>query len=151
MKIVVQRVKKAEVIVDNETVGKINDGLVLLVGIEDGDTMDDIHVAAKKVMNMRIFDDQDGVMNISLLDDEGSVLSISQFTLAADVRKGNRPSYSKAMNAQDADVLYQEFNTILRTAGICVETGIFQTHMNVVLDNDGPVTIVLSIKNGKVL
>lgn len=151
MKIVVQRVKKAEVIVDNETVGKINDGLVLLVGIEDGDTMDDIHLAAKKVMNMRIFDDQDGVMNISLLDDEGSVLSISQFTLAADVRKGNRPSYSKAMNAQDADVLYQEFNTTLKTAGISVETGIFQTHMNVVLDNDGPVTIVLSIKNGKVL
>lgn len=151
MKIVIQRVKDANVVVDNKVVGSINKGFVLLVGIEQEDTVEDIKIAARKILNMRVFDDVDGVMNISLKDIDGEVLSISQFTLAADVRKGNRPSYSKAMSAQEADLLYQAFNKELIDADVHVETGVFQTHMNVTLNNDGPVTIVLQIKEGKVI
>lgn len=151
MKIVIQRVKEANVVVEDKVVGTINKGFVLLVGIEQEDTLEDIQIAARKVLNMRVFDDEEGVMNISLLDIGAEVLSISQFTLAADVRKGNRPSYSKAMSAKEADVLYQLFNQEIKNAGIKVETGVFQTHMNVSLNNDGPVTIILKIKDGKVV
>lgn len=151
MKIVIQRVKQASVVVDGNVVGSIDKGFVLLVGIEQEDTMEDIKLAARKVLNMRVFDDTDGVMNISLLDINGEVLSISQFTLAADVRKGNRPSYSKAMGAESADRLYQAFNKELENSEIHVETGVFQIHMNVSLNNDGPVTIILQIKDGKVV
>lgn len=151
MKIVIQRVLDAHVEVDGATVGQIEKGLVVLVGIEDNDTQDDVLLAANKIMKMRIFDDADGIMNESIQDQGGSILSISQFTLAGDVRKGNRPSYSKAMKALDADKLYQTFNDHLRSASINVETGIFQTHMNVHLNNDGPVTIIMIIKDNKVV
>ena len=147
MKIVIQRVKNAHVVVDEETVGQINQGLVLLVGIEEHDTEDNLRVAAQKIMNMRIFDDADGIMNESLLDVNGAVLSISQFTLAADIRKGNRPSYSKAMKADQADAYYKIFNEHLENAQIDVQTGVFQAHMNVHINNDGPVTIWIDSKN----
>lgn len=151
MKIVIQRSLKAKVIVDQDIVGSIDHGLVLLVGIEQEDTLKDVQLAVRKISAMRIFDDHEGVMNLSIKEVEGSILSISQFTLAADVRKGNRPSYSKAMGALDADALYQTFNQGLIDEGIHVEIGRFQTHMNVQLDNDGPVTIVLMIHDGKVV
>ena len=151
MKIVIQRVKSAHVVVDEQTVGQVEQGLVLLVGIEEHDTEENLRIAAQKIMNMRIFDDTKGVMNCSLLDVDGAVLSISQFTLAADIRKGNRPSYSKAMKAAQADEYYRIFNDHLRAADVDVQTGIFQAHMNVQSDNDGPVTIIMIVKDGKVL
>lgn len=151
MKLVIQRVKEASVTVEGVVQGSIDSGLMILVGIENEDSMADIELAARKVANMRIFDDAQGVMNQSIVDVKGAILSISQFTLAADVKKGNRPSYSKAMAAQEADDLYQQFNHCLEDYGISVETGIFQTHMNVKLDNDGPVTIVMMIKDGKIV
>ena len=150
MKIVIQRVLEAKVEVDQQVVGKIEHGLMILVGIEAGDTKNDIALAARKLSAMRIFDDSEGVMNLSIKDVGGSILSISQFTLAADIRKGNRPSYSKAMSADEADMLYEQLNQTLREDGIHVETGRFQTHMNVSLNNDGPVSIIMILKDGKI-
>lgn len=150
MKIVIQRVLEAKVEVDQKVVGKIEHGLMILVGIEAGDTKNDIALAARKLSAMRIFDDSEGVMNLSIKDVGGSILSISQFTLAADIRKGNRPSYSKAMSADEADMLYEQLNQTLREDGIHVETGRFQTHMNVSLNNDGPVSIIMILKDGKI-
>lgn len=150
MKIVIQRVLEANVVVEQEIVGQIDQGLMILVGIEQGDTFEDVQLAARKLSAMRIFDDHDGVMNLSIQDVKGSILSISQFTLAADIRKGNRPSYSKAMPAQEADDLYNQLNDCLRKDGIQVETGRFQAHMNVSLNNDGPVSIIMIIKDGKI-
>lgn len=151
MKLVIQRVLDASVEVNQEIVGSIQEGLLILVGIEEGDTLGDVFLAARKVSKLRIFDDENGVMNRSILDSQGSILSISQFTLAADVRKGNRPSYINAMNAHDADAFYNIFNEALRKENIIVETGVFQTHMNVRLNNDGPVTIIIQIQDGKII
>lgn len=142
MKIVVQRCKKASVVVDEEIVGKINEGLMLLVGFTDGDSMDEISYMVDKVLNLRIFDDENGVMNRSLLDVGGSVLSVSQFTLYGDARKGRRPSYSKALGGDEAIKLYKKFNDELRKSTV-VEEGIFGAEMQVSLINDGPVTIIL--------
>ena len=142
MRILVQRSKRSSVSVNKEIVGKIEKGLVLFVGFTEGDTSREIDYMIKKVLNLRIFDDEDGIMNKSILDTGGSILSISQFTLYADTKKGNRPSYIKALNGEKAVKLYNEFNEKLSDY-INVETGIFGADMKVNILNDGPVTILL--------
>ena len=143
MKIVLQRSKKAKVEVNNEIVGSIDYGLVLLVGFTHNDTIKEIDYMVDKVINLRIFDDENGIMNKSLLDINGSILSISQFTLYADSRKGRRPSYVNALSSDKAKELYEIFNNKLKEQNVNVETGIFQADMKVSLTNDGPVTILL--------
>jgi len=145
MRIIVQRVKKASVEVENKVVGKINNGLLLLVGFTHDDTESDIDYLVKKVLNLRIFDDENGVMNKSVLDVNGSILSVSQFTLYADTKKGNRPSYVHAMKGEEAIKLYEIFNSKLGN-NINVETGVFGAEMDVHLINDGPITIILNSK-----
>ena len=147
MKIVVQRSKYAKVEVNNEIVGSIDNGLVLLVGFTHNDTIKEIDYMVDKVINLRIFDDENGVMNKSLLDVDGSILSISQFTLYADSRKGRRPSYVNALSSEKAKELYELFNNKLKEQNVNVETGIFQADMKVTLTNDGPVTIILEKEN----
>ena len=142
MKIVAQRVKYAKVEVDNKVVGKIDDGLMLLVSFTQTDTEENIDYMVKKVLALRIFDDENGIMNKSVLDISGSILSISQFTLYGDASKGNRPSYIKALNGKEAVKLYNLFNEKLKKH-IKVETGVFGAEMEVTLLNDGPVTIIL--------
>ena len=147
MKIVLQRSKEAKVEVNNEIIGRIDYGLVLLVGFTHNDTEKEIDYMVDKVINLRIFDDENGVMNKSLLDINGSILSISQFTLYADSRKGRRPSYVNALSSDKAKELYEIFNNKLKEQNINVETGIFQADMKVSLTNDGPVTIILEKEN----
>ena len=142
MKVLVQRSLNSNVSVQNKIVGKIEKGLVLLVGFTYGDTIKDIEYIIKKVLNLRIFDDENGVMNKSVLDINGEILSISQFTLYADAKKGNRPSYVKALKSDEAEILYNIFNEKLKEY-IKVETGIFGSDMKVNIINDGPVTISL--------
>lgn len=142
MRIVVQRSLKSSVSVNNEITGSINSGLVLLVGFTDGDTITDIDYMVKKVINLRIFDDENGIMNKSILDVGGSVLSISQFTLYAETKKGNRPSYINAMKGENAIKLYDEFNKKL-SEYVNVQKGVFGAEMKVSITNDGPVTIIL--------
>ena len=143
MKVLVQRVISSSVEVEGNIVGKINNGFLLLVGFTEGDTSKEIDYMVDKVMNLRIFDDENGVMNKSLLDTKGGILSISQFTLYADASKGRRPSYVKALGGKEATLLYDEFNNKLRETGVHIETGIFGAEMKVNLINDGPVTIML--------
>ena len=142
MKVLVQRSLESSVSVDNKVVGSIDKGLVLLVGFTHTDTSYDIDYLVKKVVNLRIFDDEDGVMNKSILDVGGSILSISQFTLYADTKKGNRPSYINAMGGENSIKLYDEFNNRL-SKFVSVEKGIFGADMKVNILNDGPVTIML--------
>ncbi len=142
MKIVVQRVTNASVTVDNKIVGKIDNGLLLLVGFTHDDTYEKINYMVNKVINLRIFDDNNGVMNLSVKDVNGSILSVSQFTLYGDASKGNRPSYVKALNGKEAIKLYDYFNSELSKL-IHVEKGIFAADMKVNLLNDGPITIIL--------
>lgn len=148
MKLVVMRSKKSSVTVENETIGKIEHGLMILVGISVDDTLEDVQKLAGKVLNLRIFDNETGVMNKSILDVGGSVLSISQFTLLAETKKGNRPSYIKAMKGEQAIVLYNEFNRIL-SERVPVETGKFGADMQVSILNDGPITIIMDSKGDK--
>lgn len=148
MKLVVMRSKKSSVTVENETIGKIEHGLMILVGISVDDTLEDVQKLAGKVLNLRIFDDETGVMNKSILDVGGSVLSISQFTLLAETKKGNRPSYIRAMKGEQAIVLYNEFNRIL-SERVPVETGKFGADMQVSILNDGPITIIMDSKGDK--
>ena len=143
MRIVVQRVDNASVTVDNKVVGKIDKGLMLLVGFTEGDDDTNIAYMVDKVLNLRIFDDEQGVMNKSLLDVSGSILSVSQFTLYADASKGRRPSYVKALSGDLATKLYDKFNKLIKDKGIHIETGIFGAEMKVNLINDGPITILL--------
>lgn len=143
MKVVCQRVKEAMVRVNNEIVGSINEGLLILVGFNKEDTIKNIEEMSKKIVNLRIFNDDSGVMNLSLLDKDYSILSVSQFTLYADTKKGNRPSYINAMNGDNAKLLYEKFNEELKKYTKNVETGIFRADMKVSLINDGPVTIIL--------
>lgn len=142
MKVVVQRSKKSSVEVDNVVVGSIDKGLVVLVGFTHGDDIHDIEYLVDKIINLRIFDDENGVMNKSILDVNGSILSISQFTLYADTLKGRRPSYVNALKNTEAKPLYDLFNEKLREK-IKVETGIFGSDMKVSITNDGPVTIIM--------
>lgn len=143
MKVVIQRSLESSVTVDNKVVGQIDKGLVLLVGFTEGDSSTDIDYMVKKIINLRIFDDDNGVMNKSLLEVGGSILSISQFTLYADTKKGNRPSYIKALTSSKSEPLYDLFNEKLREKDILVSTGIFGADMKVSILNDGPVTIIL--------
>ena len=142
MKVVVQRSLKSSVSVDNKIVGSIDSGLVILVGFTAGDSTRDIDYIVDKVINLRIFDDENGVMNKSLLDVGGSILSISQFTLYAETKKGRRPSYIKALGGEEAIKLYDMFNQKLKEH-VNVQTGIFGAEMNVAITNDGPVTIII--------
>jgi len=143
MKVVVQRVKEAEVKVNEKSVGKIKEGLLVLVGFTYGDNEDNIDYIVNKLINLRIFDDNDGIMNLSIKDKGYDILSVSQFTLYADTLKGNRPSYIKSLKSDEAKVLYDLFNKKLKDKGIHVETGIFREDMKVSLINDGPVTIII--------
>ena len=144
MRVVVQRCSRAEVRIDGETVGQIGRGFLLLVGITDGDTKVQADILAKKVAQMRVFEDAEGKMNLALNDVDGAILSISQFTLYADCKKGNRPSFIRAARPETAAPLYDYFNEQLRTEyGLHVETGRFGADMKVDFINDGPVTILL--------
>ena len=142
MRVLVQRSLNSSVEVEQKIVGKITKGLVLLIGFTDGDSLDEINYLIKKVLNLRIFDDENGIMNKSVLDIEGEILSISQFTLYANTKKGNRPSYIEAMGGNEASKLYNLFNQELEKY-IHVEKGIFGADMKVSIENDGPVTIML--------
>jgi len=142
MRVLVQRSGKASVEIDKKTVGKINEGLVLLVGFTEGDNLDKIKTLAQKVVNLRIFPDENGVMNKSILEYGGDILSISQFTLYADTHKGNRPSYINALRGEESTKLYDLFNEELKK--YCkVETGVFGADMIVEINNIGPTTILL--------
>lgn len=143
MKVVVQRCDKANVSVNNQIVGSINKGLMLLVGFTQGDNSTNIDYLVDKIINLRIFDDESGIMNKSLIDINGSILSISQFTLYSDTTRGRRPSYIKALSGDLAIKLYNEFNQKLKAKGIHTETGIFGAEMKVDFINDGPITIIL--------
>ena len=148
MRIVLQRVKSASVSVDDVVVGKINQGFLLLVGVGPEDTSDDASYLARKIAGMRIFSDENEKMNLSIDQIGGKILSVSQFTLFADTKKGNRPSFTGAASPDFATNLYEEFNELLRTEyGLTVETGEFGADMQVSLVNDGPVTIILDTKN----
>ncbi len=143
MRVLVQRCDKALVRVNDNVVGSINKGLMILVGFTGGDNFDTIKYMTDKVVNLRVFDDENGIMNKSLLDKSYSILSVSQFTLYGDASKGRRPSYVNALNGSLAKPLYDKFNEELRKYGVEVETGIFGADMKVELINDGPVTIML--------
>ena len=143
MRVLVQRCDKANVKVDSNIVGSIDKGLMILVGFTEGDNFDTIKYMADKVVNLRVFDDENGIMNKSLLDKSFSILSVSQFTLYGDASKGRRPSYINALNGSLAKPLYDKFNEELRKYGVEVETGIFGADMKVELINDGPITIML--------
>lgn len=142
MKIILQKVKKASVSVENKVVGSIDKGYCLLVGVHKESTEEDAKYLAKKVAQARLFEDENDKINLSLKDLGGSILSVSQFTLYADTKKGNRPSFTSAAGAEKANQLYEKFNEFLREEGVTVETGIFQTMMEVNIVNDGPITIV---------
>jgi len=148
MKSVIQRVTQASVTVNNEIVGKIQAGLLVLIGIEDADTDEDVVWLSNKIVNLRIFDDEQSVMNKSVLDVQGNILLISQFTLQASTKKGNRPSYIKASKPEIAIPMYQKMIAQLeKDLYKKIETGIFGADMKVSLLNDGPVTIVIDTKN----
>ena len=145
MRVVVQRSLKSSVSVDGKLINKIDKGLMLLVGINVEDTSKDIDWMVNKVLNLRIFDDENGVMNKSILDVGGEILSISQFTLQAETKKGNRPSYINAMKGEDANILYEEFNAKLNTQ-VKTYPGVFGAEMLIDIQNDGPITIILDSK-----
>lgn len=143
MKAIIQRVRHAEVVVDNEIVGKISTGFLVLLGVGKADTEEDARYIAGKIAGMRIFSDTEGKFNLALDDVGGSVLLVSQFTLYADTRKGRRPSFVDAALPEPAEALVERCAHHLREAGVSVETGRFGAHMEVSLLNDGPVTILL--------
>ena len=147
MRVVLQRVAHASVTVDGEIIGKIQRGFLLLVGVTHDDAMDDMEYLVRKIVQMRIFEDEEGKLNRSIQDIGGEILSVSQFTLYADTKKGNRPSFSKAAPGDVALKMFEQFNGLLRETGIPVETGQFGADMKVELLNDGPVTILLDSKN----
>lgn len=148
MRVLIQRVSHASVEVDKKICGKINQGLLVLLGIEDNDTQDDIEWLSNKIINLRIFNDENGVMNLSLKDVDGQILLVSQFTLHASTKKGNRPSYIKASKPDIAVPLYEKMiEQLTNDSGKKTEAGIFGADMKVSLLNDGPVTIWIDSKN----
>ncbi|MCI2960611.1 D-aminoacyl-tRNA deacylase [Pediococcus pentosaceus] len=147
MRVVIQRVSKASVTIEENVVGKVGTGFMLLVAFNDEDTDADLDFAVRKIVNMRIFEDEQAKMNLSINDVKGAILSVSQFTLFASTKKGNRPSFTKSGNPELASKLYDQFNAKLRATGIEVQTGQFGADMQVELVNDGPVTIVLDTQN----
>ena len=146
MRVVVQRVKNASCVIDGETFSEINKGFLLLVGFTQGDSIKEIKYIAKKIAGLRVFDDEAGKMNLGLASVNGEILSISQFTLYADTRYGNRPSFTDALNPTEASKLYDIFNQELASYGLTVKTGVFGAHMEINLLNDGPVTIIYDEK-----
>lgn len=149
MKAVLQRVSQASVSVDQKVVGSVSKGLMILLGVERGDTEREVEFLARKAVEMRIFADDEGKMNKSLQDVAGGVLLISQFTLAAEWKKGRRPSFIRAAEPQEGQRLYELFASVLRNLQVPVEMGIFGAHMDVSLTNDGPVTIILDHQFGQ--
>ncbi len=148
MKAVIQRVSESSVTVENQIIGKIGQGVLILLGIENADTTEDIQWLSKKIANLRIFDDENGIMNKSLTDIQGEALIVSQFTLHASTKKGNRPSYIKAAKPDISVPLYEQFIQQMETdLGKKVATGKFGANMKVHLLNDGPVTIIIDTKN----
>lgn len=148
MRLVIQRVSSASVKVDESVVSQIENGLLILTGIEDSDNNEDIDWLVKKLCQLRIFNDSDGVMNLSIQDTGGDIIVVSQFTLHANTRKGNRPSYIRAAKPEIAIPIYNQFVSALEIfIGKKVGTGVFGAHMDVSLINDGPVTIILDSKN----
>lgn len=147
MRVVVQRVSQASVTIEEETKAEIGKGFMVLVGIEEADGQEDVDYIAKKVAKMRVFEDESGKLNLPLEKVNGEILSISQFTLHADTRKGNRPSFTAAAKPKKAIPLYEAFNEGLRKEGLTVKTGEFGADMDVSLINDGPVTIIIDSKN----
>jgi D-tyrosyl-tRNA(Tyr) deacylase len=145
MKAVLQRVSQASVTVDGQIVGQIGPGLLVLFGVEKADTADKLDYQVKKLLNLRIFSDEAGKMNRSVVDINGGVLVVSQFTLAGDCRKGNRPGFDNAMPPTEAESMYQQYVQQIQTAApsLTVQTGVFGAHMDVALVNDGPVTFIL--------
>ncbi|MBK8046131.1 MAG: D-tyrosyl-tRNA(Tyr) deacylase [Anaerolineales bacterium] len=143
MRAVVQRVSEASVTVEGAVVGQIKRGFVVLLGVTAADTGREAALLARKIVGLRVFEDQDGKMNLALADVAGEVLAISQFTLYADMRKGRRPSFTEAARPEIAEPLYQEFCRRLVAEGAAVQRGVFQAHMLVTLVNDGPVTLIL--------
>lgn len=146
MRAVVQRVSNSKVVVDGSVIGEIGNGLTVLLGVEEGDGEEDARYIADKVVNLRIFEDENDKLNLSVLDVKGELLVISQFTLLGDCRKGRRPNFMAAAKPEAAVELYDKFIEYCREYGINVETGIFQAHMLLSIDNDGPVTILLDSK-----
>jgi D-tyrosyl-tRNA(Tyr) deacylase len=143
MKVVIQRVTRASVTVNNELVGKIGPGMVVLAGIAEGDTPEDVTYLAQKTVELRIFEDSESKLNLSVRDVAGELLLVSQFTLLASTRKGRRPSFTDAAQTAVAEELFNLFVRQVRTSGLKVETGKFQTHMLLEIHNDGPVTIII--------
>lgn len=144
MRVIVQRTTDAKVIVDGKVTGEIEHGLMLLVGLTHEDSVKDLEYCAKKVANLRIFEDEEGKMNLSVKDVGGAILSVSQFTLYGETKKGNRPSFIEAARPEVAKPLYDQFNQILReNYGLKVETGIFGAMMDVSFTNNGPVTLIV--------
>ncbi len=146
MRAVVQRVLNANVTVNNQIVGKIGHGLLVLLGVDEQDTESDIQYTADKIIGLRIFNDEEGKFNLSLEDVKGEMLVVSQFTLHGDCRRGRRPSFSTSARPEKAEPYYEKFVELVRSKGIHVETGIFSAHMLVSLVNDGPVTILVDSK-----
>jgi D-aminoacyl-tRNA deacylase len=148
MKVVIQRVSEASVLVDGQITGSIADGLLVLAGFEESDGEEDYAWMAAKIINLRIFNDEAGVMNLSLQETGGNILVVSQFTLHASTKKGNRPSYIKAAKPADAKLKYERFLSVMESvAGKKTEAGIFGADMKVSLVNDGPVTIIIDSRN----
>ena len=147
MRVVLQRVSHASVTVEEKVIGQIQRGFLLLVGVTHDDAIEDMEYLVRKIVQMRIFEDEEGKLNRSIQDIGGEILSVSQFTLYADTKKGNRPSFSKAAPGDVAIDMFEQFNGLLRDTGIPVETGQFGADMKVELLNDGPVTILLDSKN----
>lgn len=148
MRCVVQRVSRASVTVEGKITGQVEKGYMVLVGVEQGDAEQDMRYCADKVAGLRVFEDENGKMNRSVKDVGGAVLAVSQFTLLGDARHGRRPSFSNAARPEEANALYEAFCQALRAENIRVETGVFQTDMQVELVNDGPVTILLDSRKG---
>lgn len=148
MRAVIQRVSTASVTIDNSVYSEINNGLLVLLGIEDADAVEDIEWLSNKIINLRIFNDENGVMNVSVKDCDGDILVVSQFTLHASTKKGNRPSYIKASKPEFAIPMYEQLvQQLSNELGKTIRTGIFGADMKVELINDGPVTIMIDTKN----
>lgn len=147
MRVVIQKVSEASVSVEGQSLGAIKKGFMLLVGVGQEDTEVDVDYLARKIANLRVFEDEQGKMNLALKDVAGEILSISQFTLLANTKKGNRPSFIEAAAPETGDLLYEKLNASLRAKGFTVKTGQFGAHMQVQLINDGPVTILIDSKN----
>lgn len=143
MRALIQRVNSCQVDVEDKAYSEIGKGILVLLGIKSGDTAEEINYVVDKIKNLRVFEDENGKMNLSLLDVKGQVMIVSQFTLYGDCKKGRRPSFISAAKPEEAEKLYEAFVSTFRKSDLVVKTGVFQSHMNIKLNNDGPVTILI--------